>query len=256
MYYLSVLSTFKNETMNLKIWLEHYIWQGVEHFYLIDNDSNDNPLEILQPYIDKGIVTYYYKPEKYMQDKNYRWVFDNANLKRATHWLAICDLDEFFFGVDKKLSTKLKTLEYYNIISSNWVMFGTDGLIEHPNDIRTAIVHKELSLNNYTKIIFKPLSINNSSQIEIHGINHPITNTPIASHPKMRIANQLIRLHHYPIQSEEFFYNIKATRGDGVHSHHEYTRNATYFTNYTKNCTHKDDTLKQLIENPPTNYLV
>jgi glycosyltransferase involved in cell wall biosynthesis len=51
MYYLSVLSIFKNETMNLKIWIEHYLWQGVEHFYLIDNGSDDNPLNILQEYI-------------------------------------------------------------------------------------------------------------------------------------------------------------------------------------------------------------
>jgi glycosyltransferase involved in cell wall biosynthesis len=60
MYYLSVLSIFKNETMNLKLWLEHYLWQGVGHFYLIDNGSTDNPLSILQEYIDKGIITYFY----------------------------------------------------------------------------------------------------------------------------------------------------------------------------------------------------
>ena len=55
-----VLSIFKNETMNLKLWLEHYLWQGVGHFYLIDNGSTDNPLSILQEYIDKGIITYFY----------------------------------------------------------------------------------------------------------------------------------------------------------------------------------------------------
>ena len=64
MHYLSVMAIFKNETMNLKLWIEHYLWQGVEHFYLIDNGSNDNPLSILQEYIDNGIVTYYFLPEK------------------------------------------------------------------------------------------------------------------------------------------------------------------------------------------------
>jgi hypothetical protein len=54
MYYLSVLSIFKNETINLKLWLDHYLWQGAEHFYLIDNGSTDEPLNILQEYIDKG----------------------------------------------------------------------------------------------------------------------------------------------------------------------------------------------------------
>ena len=84
MYYLSVLSIFKNETMNLKLWLEHYLWQGVGHFYLIDNGSTDNPLSILQEYIDKGIITYFYLPEKYKQAEHYRYVFDKENLKKKT----------------------------------------------------------------------------------------------------------------------------------------------------------------------------
>jgi len=54
MYFLSVLAIFKNETMNLKVWIDHYLWQGVEKIYLIDNGSTDNPMPILQPYIDKG----------------------------------------------------------------------------------------------------------------------------------------------------------------------------------------------------------
>ena len=108
MYYLSVLCIFKNETMNLQKWLDHYIWQGVEHFYLIDNGSEDNPLQILQNYIDKGVVTYYYRPEKYQQIQHYQFVFDNANIKNNSFWLVMCDLDEFFYGVDHKLITKLK----------------------------------------------------------------------------------------------------------------------------------------------------
>jgi len=65
----------------------------VEHFYLIDNGSDDDPLSILQEYIDKGIVTYYFLPEKHKQTEYYRYVFDNANLKNETFWLTVCDLD-------------------------------------------------------------------------------------------------------------------------------------------------------------------
>ena len=56
MYYLSVLAIFKNETMNLKMWIDHYLWQGVEHFYLIDNGSTDKPLAILKEYIDNSEI--------------------------------------------------------------------------------------------------------------------------------------------------------------------------------------------------------
>ena len=39
---LSVLAMFKNEAPIIEEWIEHYIREGVEHFYLIDNGSSDN----------------------------------------------------------------------------------------------------------------------------------------------------------------------------------------------------------------------
>lgn len=172
MFHTSVLSIFKNETMNLKLWIEHYLWQGIEHFYLIDNGSDDNPLNILQEYIDKGLVTYYFLPEKHKQEQHYRYVFNTEILKEKTYWLIVCDLDEFFYGVDKKLTTKIKSLEnYYDYILCNWQMFGSDGLKEQPEDIRTAITHRQSKLHINTKYIFKTSLVENSSQICIHTFN-------------------------------------------------------------------------------------
>ena len=70
-YYLSVLATFKNEMLNLDLWIRHYIWMGVDHFYLIDNGSTDNSLHVLKPYKEKGIVTILSLHEKYKQKENY-----------------------------------------------------------------------------------------------------------------------------------------------------------------------------------------
>lgn len=172
---LSIMSIFKNETMNLKLWLEHYLWQGVEHFYLIDNDSTDNPLNILQEYIDKGIVTYYFKPEKYQQTEHYRYVFDNENLKEKTKWLCICDLDEFFFGSEQKLSNALDEYQEYDVINTHSFFYGSDNLINHPKDIRTQIIHRTSDIQNGQKYIFKPSSISNSSEIWIHWLVEPGT---------------------------------------------------------------------------------
>jgi hypothetical protein len=251
MYYLSILSIFKNETMNLKVWLEHYIWQGIEHFYLIDNGSNDNPLQILQEYIDKGLVTYYYLPEKYKQVQHYQYVFDHANLKKTTYWLAVCDLDEFFYGVDQRLSLKLKNLEYYNIIYCNWLMFGSDNLIKHPEDIRTNIIHREEKFHINTKYIFKPSYIISSSQLNTHYLMRPNKYQKLE---KIHLANKLIRLNHYPIQSLEFFEKVKMTRGDVLNKTVDNIRDKNYFDSYNKNACFKDDILKKLIENPPLNY--
>jgi hypothetical protein len=254
MFYLSVLAIFKNETDNLKVWIEHYLWQGVSHFYLIDNGSTDSPLNILQEYINNGIVTYYFKPEKHMQTEHYRWVFDYENMKTKTVWLAVCDMDEFFYGVDKKLTTKLKALEYFNVIYANWYMFGSDNLIKQPADIRTSIIHRKPEIHENTKYIFKPASIKTSSMIWIHGIVKPGTMNPLKTHPKIRIANKLIKLNHYPIQSLEFFKKVKMTRGSANVSKHDKVRDMEYFKRYDSGTDFKDDILKNLIENAPSDY--
>jgi len=251
MHYLSVLAIFKNETMNLKLWLDHYLWQGVTHFFLIDNGSNDEPLSILQEYIDKGIVTYSYQPKPFAQEEHYRNMYINGDVRNKTYWLVVCDLDEFFYGVDRKLTNKLRALEpYYDYVVCNWLMFGSDNNIAHPQDIRTAIFHREQNLHINTKYIFKTQLIDdnkNVSKINVHSLDGNFVRT--------RVANQLIRLNHYPIQSLEFFHKVKMTRGDVNSINFNNIRDMNYFNKYNKYATFCDDTLKNLILNPPKNYL-
>ena len=255
MYFLSVLAQFKNETMNLRVWIEHYLWQGVDHFYLIDNGSTDNPLQILQDYINRGIVTYYYKPKKHMQIQNYRWIFDYENLKTKTYWLAVCDLDEFFYGVDQKLRTKIRHLDYYDLINVNWLVYGNSGIDKHPSDIRTAFIHRFPNMDPVnTKYIFKPLKIKDSSQIWIHWLLYPNTNTPIKQGNRVRTANQLIRINHYVLQSLEYFTKIKSKRGDAANAADDGKCSQAFFDGHNLGATFVDDTLKNLIENPLPNY--
>ena len=49
-YFLCCCMTMKNEGKFLNEWLDHYISEGVEHFYLIDNGSTDNTPEIVKQY--------------------------------------------------------------------------------------------------------------------------------------------------------------------------------------------------------------
>ena len=252
MYYLSLLAIFKNETMNLKVWLEHYIFQGVEHFYLIDNGSDDNPMEILSDYIDRGIVTYEYMPKKWHQAENYREMYNSSNIKNSTKWLIVCDLDEFIFGVHNKLSTVLKTKEEYREIIVNWLMFGSDNLNEHPEDIRTSILHREPGIHPNTKYIFQPALY---KDYEVIGVHQMITIWNIDENLSGRfVENELIHLNHYPIQSLEYFQKVKATRGDVSSYANDNIRDFNYFYNYDKNTPFKDEALKNIVENPPDNY--
>jgi hypothetical protein len=236
---LSLLAIFKNETMNLKVWVDHYLWQGVEKIYLIDNGSTDKPLKILQPYIDKKQVIYYDLPERHKQKDHYRHVVEKENLKQKTEWLILCDLDEFYYTPSGKLKDILNEYEKYDIIYSNWYMFGTDGLINHPEDIRKSIVMRSPEVDVNTKCIFKPSKLKNIKDINIHDVNN-IDNKII--------ENEKIRLNHYPIQSLEFYKKVKMTRGDGDSSKSDNVRDMKYFNKYNENKSYKDTLLKDLIE--------
>ena len=58
MFFLSLYAIFKNESHILKEWILHYLEEGVEHFYLIDNGSTDDYKPIIEQFKDK--IPYYY----------------------------------------------------------------------------------------------------------------------------------------------------------------------------------------------------
>ena len=238
MFYLSILSIFKNESFNMKVWLDHYIWQGVEHFYLIDNGSTDNCLEILQPYIDKGLVSYFYMPQKHMQLELIVNVYDELNLSENTEWLCICDLDEFFYGTALSLKEQLQEFPE-KIIYSNWLMFGTSNLINHPEDIRLSNIHREPTHSHLTKYIFRPKNVK-SEMIWIHDID--------GLEESARCENDLIHLNHYSLQSLEYFQKVKMTRGDVAWEGCDNLRNMDYFNDYNKKAIEIDTTLRDLLQ--------
>jgi len=234
---LSLLSIFKNESMNLKLWIEHYISEGVNKFYLIDNGSTDNPLDILNEYIQNGKVNYYYLPEPNKQVEHYRNIIVNENLKENTEWLIICDLDEFYYGYPKKLVETLNEYKNYDIVYSNWRMFGSDGHKKHPDNIIKSIIWREPDFSETKKFIFQPSKIDDFNKLTVHYIKE---------NDNSILENDKIRLNHYPIQSEEFFITVKMTRGDVAFKEWDTIRDMNYFYKYDKNKTYKDDVLANL----------
>ena len=223
-YNISVLAILKNETMNLKVWLDHYIWQGVDHFYLIDNNSTDNPLSIINDY--KSVVTYEKLDEPHSQLPYYKYMFKKYKINKNTKWLIVADLDEFWFSPfnNENLKTKLNKCHKY-VIYSNWLMFGSNGYINHPPDIRTALIKREPDLHILTKWIIR------AKKFKSHHLNiHSIKTSKIAKNKRI-YDNVNFHLNHYPIQSKEFFNKVKKTRGDAVHKGTDNIRDDNYFYN-------------------------
>lgn len=237
-YYVSVLAIFKNEAFNMKVWVDHYLWMGADHLFLIDNGSDDGSKDILQPYIEKGVVSVFYMPEKWKQTEHYRHVYEHY-IKKQSKWVIIADLDEFWYVNGSTIRAELPKYEKYNVIVSQWRMFGTDNNVEHPSDIRTAITHRKKEFDTNTKYIFQSEKIK-THQVWIH---YPIKYTGNNIN-----ASHIFRLNHYPLQSEEFFNKIKMTRGSANTSQHEHVRDYEYFQKYNSNTDFLDTGLKDMVE--------
>jgi hypothetical protein len=237
MYYLSILAIFKNETHILEEWIEHYLWQGVEHFYLIDNNSFDNPLDILQKYIDKGIISYYFRPKKYAQTEHYREIY--SYLKNQTKWMIMADLDEFWYSEFGLISSLLKKYESFDVIYSFWNIFGSSSLIEQPKSVRKSFIYKRPLLDQDHKYICQTKNIE-PRQIWIHSV---------IDCKNIVYDNTYFKLNHYVIQSFNFFKQNKMTRGDADNTTYEKKRTIEWYHIMDKDCIELDLTLSNLVRN-------
>ena len=234
MYFLSLLAIFKNEETSLSMWVEHYRWMGVDHFYLIDNDSTDNSRKVLEPYEKQGIVSIFFLPKRHKQQEHYRYVYDKA-IRKNSVWVIVADVDEFWYVKGSTIKKQLNCFGQYHVIHSQWRMFGSDGLKEQPEDIR--VTHRHPSLNPNTKCIFQTKPIH-SKQITLHTIK---------DEPNQIDASDVFRLNHYPIQSWEYFQKVKMGRGDATSSKVDNIRDENYFKNYDKNTDFEDLDLQQMV---------
>lgn len=129
-YYLSICAIFKNEALFLKEWIELHILLGVDHFYLYNNNSEDDYLSILKPYIEIGTVTLIEWPDIPGQLSAYKHWY--STFRKESKWVSFLDIDEYICPrYNDTISTWLKQWEKYPTVMVYWKMFGTSGQFEH-----------------------------------------------------------------------------------------------------------------------------
>jgi len=230
MEYLSVIAIIRNPSQDtLTIWLDHYFWQGASHIYLIDRLHEDDDItSTLRQYIHDGRVTYYkvgMDCAEWTDVRLYRKMFVEQRMFTKSIWVTICEVDEFFFGTDRKLSIKLNELSpYFDTVLCNWLVFGPLHLTNVPfanlqegkegkeekegkegkegkenktipqiNDVRIDVITRAPYLDDTTRCIFKAKNISSPLEINIDRITNSSTT-------RTRTANKLIRLHRYIAQ--------------------------------------------------------
>lgn len=219
-YELAVCTIFKDNAPYLKEWIEYHHMLGVEHFYLYDNSSTDNPHQVLKPYIKKGLVTLIEWPnrkEKKWGKIQMAWVrttqmtaYSNACqcTKGIARWLAIIDTDEFIVPVEhKSITSFLKQHEDAPGIYLYWQVYGTSHIYDVPQgelmiELLTLKCPTKHHINGHTKIILQPERFSHFT-----GSPHYCTFKKAAEPYIAPIAEA--RINHYINRTEKFFYEGK-----------------------------------------------
>ncbi len=134
-YELSVMAIMKDEGPYLKEWLDFHILVGVQHFYLYDNGSTDDTMDILKPYIKSGIVELKNWPGERVQNSAYIDAINNHAYD--TRWVAEIDLDEFVVPVTTNtIVEQLRKLpRNFGALVLTWIMYGSSGHLEKPDGL-------------------------------------------------------------------------------------------------------------------------
>ncbi len=223
-YYLTVAAIFKNEATAIREWCQHYFNEEADHILLIDNGSSDDFLSHIADYISAGKVTLLMDPTPHDQDNIYNRVL--VPYLKTTTWLQITDMDEFVYGRNGSIVDYLKALQDdVGAIRLTWKMFGSSEHLAQPQSILQSFTQRAAwhGDNINVKSIFRSRA---ATHLQMHRTTILSSYQEIAPYlpPKPAdtgsneadLAEHVLHLNHYPIQSRDWFMKVKATRGDAA----------------------------------------
>lgn len=157
-HYLSLCAILRGEELYLAEFLNYYIKQGVEQFYLYDNSDNKEQLKVVQPYIDHGLVTWYKLPGLKQQRVAYNHCINTY--KKETEWCAFFDCDEFLWSTkDIYFVTTLKNIydrDDINGLAVHWMLFGSSGHLSYsPEPVTRRFTKRAAHVNPHVKSIMR-----------------------------------------------------------------------------------------------------
>lgn len=237
---LAVCAIAKNEGPYFKEWLDWHISQGVEKFYIYDNESTDCTREVLAPYIESGRVEYIYYPGYRRQIAAYDDCIDRHRFD--TRWLAFIDLDEFIVPLrDRSITEFLTGFEDSPVVEINWLIYGSGGA-EKKSAAPVMERFRRHSLpshrlNRHVKSIVNPRRVFTMTgcheAARIDGVAADSHGDPITRNFREREPQQdIIRINHYAVRSKEEFIE-KQNRGRASGS--QRTISMDYFNRYDLN---------------------
>lgn len=227
-YTLSICAIFQNEAPYLKEWIDYHESHGVDHFLLYNNNSTDNYLEVLVPYINRGYVELIQWPSIQQESDWQNFTFttqtgaynDGLNRLRGTSkWVALIDTDEFIVTKCVNIAHLLEN-DYPQVsgLCVNWQCYGTSG-VKNCKSILKELTMKmkwDHDWNKNSKSIVQPLHVITCPNP--HFCTYLSTHWAIDSKGNKcdacpsGVYIDKIRINHYWTRDEWFLYNIKLPR--------------------------------------------
>lgn len=225
---VAIVAIAKNEGLYIREWIEYHSLVGITKIYLYDNESTDNTKQIVQPYIDNGLVEYQLIPGIGKQLDAYNDAI--AKHKQDCRYMAFIDLDEYIMPekpyqkigevVHNVLSKRPNTVG----IALNWCLYGNSGHKLRPAGLITESYIDRAANNNpmnhMIKTLCNPRMVHyyispHYPQYKLGAISVDSTGTKRSKGWFCRdLTFKNIRLNHYYCKSEED-YKIKTSRGLG-----------------------------------------
>ena len=213
MYNFCVCSVFKNETHILEEWILHYLYHGVEHFYLVNDNSNDDYRKVIDKY--SNYITLYENDIETKEVGRQSMIYEKffRPILYQSKWFAILDLDEFLYSPTNIYL--LSVIENYNEFSQirvNWLHFGSSEHIYQPQCVVEGFLKR--AILDDSKQYFSYKTIFKGNTLLSFGVHSQYVNGDeiYLKYDEINIPDLVIN--HYCIQSQDFYLRIKGTRGD------------------------------------------
>lgn len=227
-YDLAVCAIFKDEAEWLEEWIDFHKRQGVEHFFLYNNNSTDYYEKTLEPYIKNGEVDLINWDVTYNGQMGFVFMQRDAYLdcvnknKSTCKWIAFIDTDEFLFSVDNnKLPQTLNEYEEYGGIAVNWLIYGTSSCKKSASkNMLKSLVHRletDHDDNTLVKCIVRPEHVAGSIDCHIFLYNpgkYAVTENkePLFKGKTEKLSCNKLRINHYTLRDLTFLEDVKISR--------------------------------------------
>lgn len=226
MHFLTACLIFRDATSYLDEWLRFHLLVGVEHFYLYDNDSEDDFHSVIRPFQAEGRVTLHRWPGAGEQENVFRHCLDQY--RDSARWIAFLDDDEFLFpATGESLPEILEAYDSYAGLAVCWLLFGSNGHLTRPSGLVTRNYRRRGDwVDPHVKCVVDPAKVTAPAVLghsfhcrpgeTIVDENHRPVSGPFAYLP----SADVVCVNHYLVKShEELVQRRTRRRADGGTSH-------------------------------------